>query len=325
MRRARIIATLVLTTFGFCVGFYWSSIVPFLQPFLATTTALWNAVLTVVQPLFAVLEKDRESVETFLAAHPMESGLLFALIGALILPIFLMIVKLCRYLFRRKSIMDIIFAKEQFVHLVTAHMMQTSFERISDGHHINLPKNAPFLPSNIAIGATLIYSYAHKRYGDRKEVLLHFDDENWGGDEHAFISIGGPFVNKFAQMAVEHKHIPNFGIVDNIPTAQDEKNSYQAVRDTSNQPDAAIVTDYGFLIHMKNPRNPSIKVCLVFGLWPQGTQAAISVLLNPGRRSGLARRLHRAIRRGTDVIGIVRVNVKGLILDQPQLVKVREF
>jgi hypothetical protein len=325
MRRARTIATLALTIVGFILGFFWSAIVPFVQPLLAAAAAFENAVVSFVQPFFEGLGKLRDSAETFLGAHPMEAGLLFALIGAVILPIFVGIIKLCKYIFRRRSIIDIIFANEQSIHLVTSHMIQTSFQRIRDGHPVSLPKNAPFLPSNIAIGVTLIYSYAHRRYGDKKEVLLHFDDENWGGDEHAFISIGGPFVNKFVQMVVDDKHIPKFDISDNMPTARDESNSYQAVRNAPNQPDASIVTDYGFLIYMKNPRNPNTRVCLAFGLWPQGTQAAINVLLNPGGRYGLVKQFYNAIRRDTNVIGIVRVNVKGLILDRPQLVKVREF
>jgi hypothetical protein len=292
---------------GSLVGYYWKDLSALVRPPLATIAALWA------------------NFETYVAAHPGNAGLIFALVGALILPTWNLSGAILRRLLRRKSIIDMIFANEDHVHMVTAHMRQTSFERIGTSQVIHLPSNAPFLPSSVAIGGALIYSYAHQRYGSRKTAWLHFDNDNWGADTHNFIAIGGPFVNEFAKEIVERKKIPGFALTD-IPTATDGTDKYVPDRETLSKADAPLLTDYGFIVYTKNPRNHQKRVCLAFGLWPPGTQAAVAVLLDPAARPRANRnKLRKAIRKDKSVIAIVKVNINGLFLEEAELLKVREF
>jgi hypothetical protein len=306
-RLLRLIPLVGLAAAGFLIGVYWTNLSALIGPLLAIVAALWA---------------DGES---YVQSHPAESGVLFAVIGALILPLWNLSGVILHYLFRRKSIIDLVFASEDQIHMVTAHMRQTSFERIGTKQIIHLPSNAPFLPSSVAVGGALIYSYAHQRYGDSKPAWLHFDNENWGSDEHNFISIGGPFVNVFAKEIVEGKRIPGFQLTD-TPTAIDEQHTFEALRETSGGSDAPLLTDYGFIIYVKNPRKPAKRICLAFGLWPPGTQAAVAVIIDPLAQPWRYRnQLRNAIRKDKNVIAIVKVTINGLFLEQTEIVKVRQF
>jgi hypothetical protein len=124
---------------------------------------------------------------------------------------------------------------------------------------------------------------------------------------------------------VEGNEIPNFQLT-NTPSAQDEKDTYTPDREASGKDDAALLTDYGFIIHIKNPRNPAKRILLAFGLWPPGTQAAIAVILDPrANPRGKREQLRKAIRDDSNVIAVVKVAIKGLFLQEAELVKVREF
>jgi hypothetical protein len=303
----RVIPVVGLAGGGFLIGVYWQNLSTLIGPPLATIAALWA------------------NGESYVQTHPFESGLTFAIIGALVVPIWNVCNGTLRDLFQRRSIIDLIFANEDHVYMVTSHMQQTSFERIGTKQVVQLPSNAPFLPSSVAIGGALIYSYAHQRYGNSKTARLHFDNENWGADAHNFISIGGPFVNAFAKDIVERKGIPGFQLTD-TPMARDEKDTYEPLREASGGADAALLTDYGFIIYIKSPRNPEKRICLAFGLWPPGTQAAAAVIVDPRvQPRRYLNQFRKAIRDDKNVIAIVKVNINGLVLEQAELIKVREF
>jgi hypothetical protein len=308
MWRTRLVTSLVLAAGGFLVGIYWSVLSSLIKPFASDFAARWV------------------EAEEYVEKHPLEAGLLFAVIGVMIEPTCRWWRNFAAHLFRRRSIIDLIFKKEKYVYIVTSHMRQTSFERIGDKQTMQLPKNAPFLPSNVAIGAALVYSYVHDRYAGKKTALLHFDNENWGADDNNYISIGGPFVNKIVKDVLDANLVPDFRIT-NVPTAIDQTIVYEAEREKqSTQPDAPLAIDYGFLIYMKNPANNKKRICIAFGLWPAGSQAAVSAILNPGKRSNPhVKQLCKSIRRDDNVIGIIRVKIRGLMLEEGELVKVRHF
>jgi hypothetical protein len=304
----KFITAVALAAMGFLLGNFWNVLSSFIQPLGLALTTWWT------------------DGENYVLSHPIEAGLIFAVVGVLIVPVGTRLNRTVAYLFRRSSIIDLVFAREDHVHMVTAHMKQTSFERIDSKQVIQLPSNAPFLPSSAAVSAALIYSYAHERYGAKRTALLHFDDDNWGADAHNFISIGGPFVNAVAREVVEVIRIPAFEITDSA-VAKDERDIFAPERlSKSAQPDAALITDYGFIIFTKNPRNRAKRICVAFGLWPPGTQAAVSAILDcrtqPRR---LYKQLRKAIVNDHSVIGVVKVRVSGLVLQQGELVKVREF
>lgn len=308
MWRTRFIAPLVLGASGFLIGIYWSVLSSLIEPFASDFAAQWV------------------EAEEYVEKHPIEAGLLFAVIGVMIEPTWRWCRNLTKRFLSRRSIIDLIFKNEESIHVVTAHMRQTSFERIGDKQTIQLPSNAPFLPSNVAIGAALVYSYVHDRYVGKKTAVLRFDNENWGADNHNYISVGGPFVNKIVKDVLDANFVPDFEIT-NVPTAIDQKVVYEAEREKrSTQADAPLAVDYGFLIYMKNPGNNKNRICMAFGLWPAGSQAAVGAILNPGKRSNPhVKKLYKSIRREQNVIAIIQVKVRGLMLEEGELVKVRNF
>jgi hypothetical protein len=166
----------------------------------------------------------------------------------------------------------------------------------------------------------------HDRYVGKKTAVLRFDNENWGADNHNYISVGGPFVNKIVKDVLDANFVPDFEIT-NVPTAIDQKVVYEAEREKrSTQADAPLAVDYGFLIYMKNPGNNKNRICMAFGLWPAGSQAAVGAILNPGKRSNPhVKKLYKSIRREQNVIAIIQVKVRGLMLEEGELVKVRNF
>lgn len=308
LRRRGVLTALVLAVAGFLLGSNWGSLAPLITPVLSGLGTAWA------------------SAEKYGVDHPIVTGLATGISVPILGWGFVQLRYVAQRLFRRRSIIDLVFKGEDIIPVVTSHMRQASFQRVGSQQIVQLPSNAQFIPSNVAIGAALIYSYVHNRYAGKKTTVLHFDNENWGSDSHCFISIGGPFVNEIAKEVIEGKRVTDFEITD-LPTARDQKDVYEAQRENkSTQPDAALTIDYGFLIYMRNPHNPDKRIIIVFGLWPPGAQAAAAAILNPGKRSDrLVKQLYKAIRKDHNVIGIIRVNVRGLILEEGKLIKVREF
>jgi hypothetical protein len=239
---------LILACIGFLFGIFWSNF------------------SSLIRPIFSSLSNNLVQLETYSQSHPIESGVSFAVIGALIAPVATQIRKLRTLLFHRPTIIDLVFKSEDHVHAVVYHMTQESFTRIG-GQQLRLPTNAVLLPYGDAISRELLSSYCHKRYSGRRTAIFHDHDDRWEMKDHNFICVGGPFTNKIAKRVLESIKIPDFTI-DNIPTGLDSGDRYEAERENaSTTADAPLVKDYGFIIFMKSPWNRDKKICLLFGLW----------------------------------------------------------
>jgi len=248
----------------------------------------------------------------------------FAIIGALVLPVTAWVKHIISLTADRPTLMDLIFKHEDYVHAIISHMKQTSFQPIGLTNTIILPNNSLFLPSSIATSIVLLSIYCHNKYGTRKTPMFHYDHDTWDAQDHNFISVGGPFVNPLVKSILDSKKIPEF-LIDQIPTALDKGTRYQAERENTAAQDAPIIKDYGFIIYMQNPYNPAKKICILFGLWPQGTQGAVETILGQANRSALFNQFYRYVRKGQDVIGVVQVTVTGLLVGKAEIIKFRSF
>jgi hypothetical protein len=289
---------------------------------------LWNDLTTAVRPSLQILRDNWRTSDIYLSTHPLETGIIFAVASAAIVPLLVTGRRLIFVFFRRISIMDLLFRNDGEVHYIASHMRQTTFQRIGTAQIIELPTNAPLLPSSFAISTAALYAFVAERYHKRKKVLLHFDNDNWGAESHSFVSIGGPFVNEVPKYVLDRKLVPKFTITD-VPTAIDDGIEYKAEREGgATSPEAPLSVDYGFVIIIRNPWDTSKqnrkRLCIVFGLWPQGTQAAFAAMLGDHESSSAKyRQLYRAVARNRDVIAIVRVSVRGMLVERGQIVKVR--
>lgn len=134
-------------------------------------------------------------------------------------------------------------------------------------------------------------------------------------------------MNEVPKYVLDRKLVPKFAITD-VPTAIDDGIEYKAEREGgATGPESPLSVDYGFIIIIRNPWDTSKqnrkRLCIVFGLWPQGTQAAFAAMLGDHEASSAQyRRLYRAVARNRDVIAIVRVS-SGMLVERGQIVKVR--
>ena len=301
-------AALVLAAIAFLIGVYLEAIRATVRSVFLPVIASWTA------------------ADLYLATHPLETGLIFAFFGVAIIPALLFVQRYASILFRRRALVDLLVAEEDKVHLVTSHMKQVSFQRIKNGQIYQLPVNAPLIPSSIAVSTTMLYSFAASRYQKKKPAELHFDTDNWGAETHSFISLGGPFVNEIPNYILERNLVPDFRITD-VPTAIDAGVEYTAEREAGNpSPDAPISTDYGFIIVVRNPWDPTKRkrICIVFGLWPPGTQAAFAALLGDYELSYRKYRLfYQWVVQKWDALAVVRASVSGTLVERGEIVSIR--
>ena len=280
------------------------------------------------------LEQADAVLDQWLAGHPTWNGFLFAVIGVLIVPFAKLIAALWRRLTYIPTLLDLLFEAAGEIHVVISHMPYANFQRLGSKRTIALPENAPLLPSGVALGLQRLTSYVHRRWGDRKTLRLHFDDEQWPIAESDFIALGGPYVNEVVGHIVEAVKVPGFSIEDVPfgavgsgifePVAHDESDVFEAQREAgSKEPNARLACDYGFMLHVDNPWNADRKAFVVFGLWPHGVLAAVDCLLAPRRAGSLARHFHRVIANRRNVVGILRVTIAGFLDGHGDLVKVR--
>jgi hypothetical protein len=64
---------------------------------------------------------------------------------------------------------------------------------------------------------------------------------------------------------------------------------------------------------------------LAFGIWPQGTSAAIEALIRPDSVSPLGTQFIAKVKQGKGVVAVVETRVTGLQQGRPTFVKVRDL
>ncbi len=250
-----------------------------------------------------------------------------------------------RSVIEQPAILELLLRNERKIHSIVAHTKQASFRRIGENTEVILPENALFLPSTVATSIILLSAFCNKWYGERKTPVFHHDHDHWDAPEHNFMCVGGPFVNETMKHILDCQLVPGFSI-DDIPTALDHGDRFQAARKKgSTDQNAPITEDYGFVIFIDNPWNHNKKICALFGLWPHGTQAAVETTLLKFGRLTYARekllslavdwfgmtpdrsynfiKLYDCFKHNKNAIGILHVPVAGLLAGKAEVIKVR--
>lgn len=203
-----------------------------------------------------------------------------------------------------------------------------------------LPKNVPLVGVPEALGIAELRE-ALTQGSQKRHPELHVRGE-YGRNvtELSFVSVGRPSVNEMTRNLVaswnenekdDNKklifengvtldgklviHYPSHYVVDG---GQGTSTPYRA-----QEKDGRIVKDYGFIVIGKSPYQEGRMVCAVFGVWPQGTQAAVEALIRPDSTSDYGKQLLKRIRERRGVVAIVETQVRGLSAEGPKLVAVR--
>ncbi|HEV8490963.1 MAG TPA: hypothetical protein VGR76_01780, partial [Candidatus Angelobacter sp.] len=86
-----------------------------------------------------------------------------------------------------------------------------------------------------------------------------------------------------------------------------------------------ITHDFGFIVIGPNPFDRSRTVCALYGIWPQGTQAAIRALTRPDTRNPLFTELLNRLERHEGVVAVVETNVWSFTAESPRIIAVRKL
>lgn len=139
---------------------------------------------------------------------------------------------------------------------------------------VQLPKNVFVVADEDAIAAAELRAVLVREYSDRN-IELRVAEEAVDIRDNTIL-VGGGSVNKITK-----NFLPQLSKQVAI-VYPDHYALYAGQRyDAKKNGDGEISEDYGFIVIGPNPHDSTKKVCLVFGIWPQGTYAAIEALTRP--------------------------------------------
>jgi hypothetical protein len=280
-------------------------------------------------------------LDTFTKEHVVAGGLFLALSGTLLLGGLALVCRLVINYFIRPAMtyftppdpLDSLLGGTTDVRILVSRLRSPTYTRLGTEEQLTLPDNSFVLPDSIAIAE--LYSEIRKRYGTHRR--LPRPEHSYSSDmrDSHLIVLGGPYVNEVAHYIFDNKLVPHFAITDTFGCVDDNVH-YDAVVEVKSSR-TVLTRDYGFIVCLPNPYNPTgLRACLIFGLYPQGTLAAVRVLVDPffaGDRHGVKQRRSYAkqfvshIRRGRNCVAIVEVAVDPAspLLGECNFVKVRTF
>jgi hypothetical protein len=280
------------------------------------------------QTMQTAIPRVLDGLNTALSRYPLVALLAGALLGGLVSGIlelfFPRIVNRLMHRVRRGIVLDpldVLMKGQASLHVVVGNVPTVDFRRLGPGDPIILPPNAPFLPFGMAMGMADLRAAVSRRFGSSRSLEFHDPDHCGESIKHSFIALGGPYIHPIVKSVLDQGLVPEFAIQDG-PIASDQADVYSSSREGV-QSDGPLASDIGVLIWVRSPYNESCKLCILFGLWPQGTLAAVDALINKVGPRSKCSEFRRHIRRGDDCIAIVRSNISGLIVGTPTILKVR--
>jgi hypothetical protein len=219
---------------------------------------------------------------------------------------------------------DAIVGNADEVHIVYADVALPEFDIPTVKAKRDLPRNVPLLGVQEAVGLSDLYRSLHGYYGDRrhnkKKIQLH-SARDFNEFNETIVCLGGPSVNRVTDQFLNHRRLDSkFRMVYPQHQAEDavDATSYDCVEE-----DGEIVRDYGFILVAKNPLNPRHTVCTLFGIWPQGSRAAVKTLVEPAPADEHYKDLLARVKARSGALAVVQTEVAGIDPGEPSFVKVR--
>jgi hypothetical protein len=187
----------------------------------------------------------------------------------------------------------------------------------------SLPNNVPLLGVQEAIGISFLRQNLTNEFGVHTISLYEDSDFSSRKTNASFVSVGGASINEVTfEMLVEQKLDRQFKMVypDHYALDEADGQTYRAEREKD-----LISKDYGFIVIGRNPYDASKMVILAFGIWPQGTKAALDAIAEPDTESEMGQRFIEKIKGGKGVVAVVETKVSSLQQGRPKFVKVRDL
>ena len=217
------------------------------------------------------------------------------------------------------KIWDAVVADAEDIHIVYADMVLPEFEIAETSVRSHLPTNVPLLPAQEAVGISDVYRALADNYAKRRIHLHSARDFNQYNE--TVVCIGGPSVNKATREFLDNRRLDSkFRMIYPDHVAEDDADG---TRYSCDERGTEITSDYGFIFIAPNPLADAQTICTLFGIWPQGSRAAAKMLVEPDRSDPGFKDFVRRVRDRSGVLGIVRTEVHGLAVGDPQFVKVR--
>jgi len=187
----------------------------------------------------------------------------------------------------------------------------------------SLPNNVPLLGVQEAIGISFVRQNLANEFGVRTISLYEDIDFSSRKTNASFVSVGGASINDITfEMLVEHKLDRQFKMVypDHYALDEADGQTYRAERQNE-----LISKDYGFIVIGRNPYDTNKLVILAFGIWPQGTRAALDAIAEPDTQSQIGQQFIEKVKAGKGVVAVVETKVSSLQQGRPHFVKVRDL
>jgi hypothetical protein len=169
-----------------------------------------------------------------------------------------------------------------------------------------LPVNVPVVGVQDAMAVGQFTTSFSRAYPSLRIRLFPASDFGPRSMRSSFMSVGGPSVN-----AITREYLPlldsQFRVAYPQHKASDGENKYEPrlLR-------GRLVKDYGFIVIAPNPYHSLKTVCIVFGIWPQGTLAAMEALTNTDCDSEFGRKFLNRIKSNRAVVGVLEVKIQDL-------------
>jgi hypothetical protein len=222
------------------------------------------------------------------------------------------------------AVWDGIIGDQRHIPIVIGGIKQGGFhpENTPPGSETPLPSNVHLIAAQDTIASSLLQQRLVRVYGIDSAIT---ESEGFNELRSTFVTVGGSSVNettydilvqrkldkKFKMFYPEHYAIDAFDGTRYDPDITPDKKS--------------IVKDFGFIMVGPNPYDQKKTVCVLFGIWPQGTGAALDALIDPDTESVLGRKFIEKLHTHRSVLAVVETVVNGLQQGRPVFVKVRDL
>jgi hypothetical protein len=216
------------------------------------------------------------------------------------------------------AIWDNIIAGQTEIPIVIGNTRVTEFMSINTKSPSRLPANAPLLGEQEAVAISNLREVLGAAYSDKNASVHEFQNFPTMETHESFISVGGASINDITGDMLRHKLDAKLRIVYPDHYALDGNKRYDTALSNGQ-----VVKDYGFIVVGPNPYDSSKTVCLAFGIWPQGTSAALSALTNPVTDTDEGRQFLERVKNRQGVVAIVSVEVNQLSQGRPHFEVVR--
>jgi hypothetical protein len=219
------------------------------------------------------------------------------------------------------EIWDPILEGANSIPIVIGGIRAEGFTPIGTDKPVRLPRNVLLVGVEDGAGMSLLRESLVRAFGRNKRPTLHQPDDFGDNIKTSFVSVGGPSVNKVTGRILAYtigiQMVYPADLLDD-PYAMIGQRKFSAEQD----PQGNVTKDVGFIIVKPNPFAPDHTVCVVFGIWPYGTSAALEELSTPDMTNTHFKEFVRQAKLHAPFVAVVETKVEGLQHGTPDLVEV---